>query len=362
MMKKSILLTIGIVLSLTLLLSACAPAQTPAASEGSAAAPSAGSETADYSDQLVIYVTSKPLGTNQFHLMGKTALDQLSEKYGVNTDYYESEDDPTNREDNVRAAVSAGANIIYVMGTEWGDIIPQVAEENPDVQFLIADQCVENQLPNIHCTVFKEYEASFLLGVMAGMMTKSNKIGAIGALDIPFLHRYTDGYIEGAKYINPDIEAEVRWVGGNNPFGDPARAKEQALALLATGADHIFSATAGGDSGVFEAASENDFFAYGVDINHCPTAPGKIVDNLLKHVDVAVVDAVGKILTEKPEALYASVGVAEGAVAPGAVSDDSALNTACVVMDNPEVVEAVKEAMQKIMNGEIVIEDPMFAQ
>ncbi len=314
-----------------------------------------------YSDQLVIYVTSKPLGTNQFHILGQNALAVLEAEYGVQTDTYQSENDPTNREENIRAAVNSGANIIYVLGTEWEDIVPQVASENPDVDFLIADQCVAEQLPNIHCTVFKEHEAAFLVGVIAGSLTKTNHVGAIGALDIPFLHRYTDAFFQGAQYVNPEIVTEVRWVGGDNPFGDPARAKEQALAILGTGADQIFSATAGGDSGVFEAAAQNDFYAYGVDVNNCSAAPGKIVDNLLKHIDVAIIEAVGKILTESPEALYSSVGVEEGAVGVGALAENPDLNQDCVVMEYPEVIQAVREAQQKIADGEIVIEDPMFA-
>lgn len=314
------------------------------------------------SDKLVIYVTSKPLGTNQFHLMGKDAMVEIEKKYGVKTDLYESEDDPTNREENIRAAVNNGANIVVVMGTEWGDIIPLVASENPDVDFLIADQCVEKQLPNIHCTVFKEYEAAFLIGVMAGSLTETDHIGAIGALDIPFLHRYTDAFVEGAQYVNPDVKYEIRWVGGDNPFGDPARAKEQALAIYATGADQIFSATAGGDRGVFEAASQNNFYAYGVDVNNCPLAPGKIVDNLLKHVDVAIVDAVGKILTENPDALYSSVGVAEGAVGVGATAENPEQNKDCFIMTKPDLIKKVIEVQEKIINGEIKIEDPMFVK
>lgn len=319
-------------------------------------------EVEGFSDVLVIYVTSKPMGTNRFHLMGREALDLLEEAYGVQTQFFESEDDPTNREENVRAAVNTGANIIYVLGNEWGDIVPQVASENPDIDFLIADQCVPEQLPNVHCVRFKEYEASFLLGVMAGSLTEAGRIGAIGALDIPFLHRYTDGFVMGAEYVNPEVLSEIRWVGGDNPFGDPARAKEQALAIYATGADYIFSATAGGDPGVFEGAKENEFFAFGVDVNHCPSVPGFIVDNLLKHIDKAILNAVGILLTEDVEALNLTGGVADGAVGPGAISGNPELNEGCVIMNYPEVISLVEEVRDKIINGEIEIPDPMFAQ
>ena len=73
------------------------------------------------------------------------------------------------------------------------------------------------------------------------------------------MHRYTDAYRDGAKAVNSNVEVEIRWVGGDNPFGDPVRAKEQALAMNAAGADIIFTATAGGDFGVFEGAQEQNF-------------------------------------------------------------------------------------------------------
>jgi len=351
-MKRYFVLVTTLLFITILILSVC----------GSKEQASAAGTSGNYSDKLVIYVTSKPLGTSQFHMFGKEALALLETEYGVKTDCYESENEPTIREENVRAAVNNGADIIYVLGNEWRDIIPKVASENPDIDFLIADQCVQEQLPNIHCTVFKEHEAAFLLGVMAASLTRSDHIGVVGALDIPFLHRHTDGFIMGAQYVKPDIKTEVRWVGGNNPFGDPVRAKEQALAIYAAGADQIFSACAGGDRGVFEAAAENDFYAYGVDVNNCSLASGKIVDNLLKHVSATILYTVGRILKENPDALYIEAGVAENAVGPGAISGNPALNEECVIMNYPEVVKLVEEVKGKIVSGEIKIEDPMFAK
>ena len=94
------------------------------------------------------------------------------------------------------------------------------------------------------------------------------------ALDIPFIHRYTDSFALGAQSVNPGITDSQVFIGGDNPFADPARAKEQALSLAAQGADQIFAVGSGSNGGVFEAATEEGFFTYGVDINECPAAPG----------------------------------------------------------------------------------------
>ncbi len=217
------------------------------------------------------------------------------------------------RVENVNAAVNDGANIVVMLGFEFNDIVKEVAPTAPDTQFLIVDQCIENQPDNVHCAVFREYEASYLMGVAAGMLTKTNKVGVVGALDIPFLHRYTDGYAQGVKSVKPDAKVEVRWVGGDNPFADPVRAKEQAVAMNAAGADYIYTATSGGDFGVFEAAKEKDFKVFSVDVNHCPDIPGLIVDQSLKQVDVALGSAVDAILGGQKK-VFMALGIKEGAV------------------------------------------------
>ena len=118
-------------------------------------------------------------------------------------------------------------------------MLPDVATAYPNVKFLQVDSCPFDKMkPNIHCSVFREYEASSLTGAEAALTTKTGKVGAISALDIPFLHRYTDGFIEGAKHVKPDVQiSPTLWVGGNNPFSDPARGQERGAAMVADGAD-----------------------------------------------------------------------------------------------------------------------------
>lgn len=309
---------------------------------------------------LFVYVSPNPLGVNEFLKLGQVGLERAGAKYNAETKVLESED-PVTREENVRAAVNEGAKIVIVLGFEFNDIIPKVAGESPDTQFLIVDQCIDNPPPNVHCAVFKEYEAAFLVGAMAALLTKTDHVGTIGALDIPFLHRYTDGFAEGARYINPDIQVDTLWVGGDNPFSDPVRSKEQALAMANSGADHIFAATAGGNYGIFEAAKEKNFFSYGVDVNQCGTTPGFIVDNLLKLVDVALEQSVDAIMAGNTQNVQV-YGVAEKGIGLVATTSDDLKGSQCVIADYPDVVEKIKEIQDMITKGEITIEDPMFQQ
>lgn len=356
-MKKLSFWTLFVLAIAALVMAACgqtaAPTQAPAAP--------AATKEASKSDKPLkfVYVSPNPLGVNEFLILGQKGLEQAGDKHGAQTKVLESED-PTTREENVRAAVSDGANIVIVLGFEFNDIIPKVAAESPNTQFLIVDQCIDKPPANVHCAVFKEYEAAFLIGAAAASLTKTGQVGAISAMDIPFLHRYTDGFAEGAKYVKPDIKVSTLWIGSDpNAFSDPARAKEQALAMAAKGADQIFAAGAASNLGIFEAAKEKNFFTYGVDVNQCPSAPGFVVENLIKRVDTAITDSVDKIMAGSKENLLV-YGLAEKGIGLVALTTDKPEDSQCEIMKHPDVIAKIKEIQQKIISGEIKVEDPMF--
>jgi basic membrane protein A and related proteins len=311
-------------------------------------------------DRLFVYVSPDPIGVNAFLQMGKTGIEAAGEQFGAEVRTYESRT-AAERLENVNAAVNEGADIVVLLGFEFNDIVRQVAPTAPDTQFLIVDQCIEDRPDNVHCAVFREYEASYLLGVAAGIMTETDRVGVVGALDIPFLHRHTDGFAAGVHSVRPEIAVDVRWVGGENPFSDPVRAKEQAVAMHAAGADYILSATSGGDFGVFEAAREQGFRVFTVDVNHCPTVPGHIVDVMLKRVDNAMIQAIGAILDGEREIMM-SLGLKEGGMSALALEDDQLADSQCLIARHPEVVELVREVGASIVDGTLVLQDPMFAQ
>jgi basic membrane protein A len=311
-------------------------------------------------DKLFIYVSPDAIGVNAFLKMGQTGIEAAGKKYGAEVKTFESKT-AAERVENVNAAISEGADVVFVLGFEFNDIMKEVGPANPDTQFLIVDQCIDERPDNVHCAVFREYEASYLMGVAAGMLTQSNKVGVVGALDIPFLHRYTDGYAQGVKSVKPDASVDIRWVGGENPFADPVRAKEQAVAMNSAGADYIYTATAGGDFGVFEAAKEKNFKVFSVDVNHCPEAPGLIVDQSLKRVDTALETAIGAILNGEKK-LTMALGIKEGGVGAVALDEAAIAGSQCLVAEHPEVAAKMREVAASIADGSLKLEDPMFAK
>ncbi len=338
-------------------LAACAaPPQAPAAQPPAAPAAEATSAPAV---KKFYYITPNPIGVNDFLILGRKGSEEAARKHNASLKILESED-PNTINENVRAAINDGADLVIVIGFEFGDIIPKVAAESPDVQFLTIDFCPDNPAANVHCAVFREYEAAYLIGAMAGLLTKTNKVGAISAIDIPFLHRYTDGFAEGVKAVNPDADVAVRWIGTDpSAFSDPAKAKEQALALAAEGRDQIFAAGAASNLGIFEAAREKNFQTYGVDVNQCPLAEGYVVDNLLKRVDNATVQAVDAIMAGEQSNVLA-YGLKEGGIGVVPFSLEKPEDSKCLIMQHADVIARVKELQDKIISGELQLEDPMF--
>lgn len=310
---------------------------------------------------LFIYVSPNPLGVNDFLKLGKAGTEKAAEALGGEAKTYESSD-PTTQRQNLEAAAKAGAKVVIAVGFEFNDMLPEVATAYPKVQFLQVDSCpFEKMKPNIHCSVFREYEASYLTGAEAGWTTKTGKVGAISALDIPFLHRYTDGFIEGAKHVKPDVKiSPTLWVGGNNPFSDPARGEERGAAMVADGADRILAAGAGSNGGIFKAVEEaQGVNAFGVDVNQCPQAAGFIMDNVEKKTDVAIELAVKGIMAGTQPPIVA-LGLKEGGMSVTALDSD-VKNSKCTIADYPDVIAKVKALRDQIVDGSIKLTDPMKA-
>ena len=310
---------------------------------------------------LIVYVSPNPLGVNDFLKLGKAGTDRVAAELGANSKTFESTD-PTTQRQNLEAAAQE-AKVVVVIGFEFNDMLPEVAEAHPDVKFLQIDSCpFGNMKPNIFCSVFREYEASFLTGAEAALTTKTGKVGAIGALDIPFLHRYTDGFIKGAQHVNPEIEvAPTLWVGGNNPFSDPARGQQRAAAMVAENVDRVLAAGAGSNGGIFEAMQDLEgATAFGVDVNQCLQAPGLVMDNIEKKTDVAVELAV-KGIWEGNQQPITALGLKEGGMALTGLGDN-VKDSQCAIAEFPDAIIKIKELRDQIVSGALVIADPMNPQ
>lgn len=350
--------SLAVVVALSMMASACGSddAAEPTGTATGATTATSGDST-DGAGPLFIYITPTPIGVNQFLQLGKDGTERAAQAAGGTAKTFESSDASTQRS-NIEAAIEEEPDIIVLTTFSFNELAAEFGAANPDQQFVFIDSCTAEPLPNVFCGGFREQEGAYLLGVEAGMLTKTNKVGTVASLDTPFLHRWSDSFALGANSI-AEIEDTQLFVAGENPFADPVRAKEQALAMASQGTDQILAAAASGSLGVFEAATEEGFLAYGVDVNQCGDAPGSVVDNNLKRVDVVTESLIGQVM-DGTAAQFVSFGLAEDGVSVIALSDDVA-NSGCVIADHPDIIKAVKEAAAGIIDGTMVVPDPLAA-
>lgn len=318
---------------------------------------SAGRQTAPASSATsFVLVTPNPVGVNDFLKLSVAGMDTAAKAHGGTTKTYESSD-PASIQQNMAAAVRDKPTVIVAVGFNFADVLAEQAERNPSQQFLLVDSCTEKKLPNVTCATFREYEASYLAGAEAGLLTKTGKVGAVVVLDSPQFHRFSDPFGEGAHKTRPDVAFNQLFIGGQNPFNDPARAKELAGTLAGGGVDQIMgAASAAGNLGVFEAAKAAGVQAYGVDANQCPAGPGHVTDNVIKRTDVAIADGVTAILDGKGGGTRA-YGLAENGVGLTGLLPDVATSQ-CVIAQHPDVIEKVRALRDDIVAGKLTVRDP----
>ncbi|WP_460063802.1 BMP family ABC transporter substrate-binding protein [Streptomyces sp. YKOK-I1] len=300
-------------------------------------------------------VTPDAVGQNEFLKLAVTGVKDAAKAHDGTQKVYESTD-TASQQQNVQAAVDAEPDVIVLVGFEFADIVAQQAEKNPDQQFLIVDACTTKTYENVSCAVFREHEGVYLAGAEAGLLSKSGKVGAVDVLDTPQFRRYSDPFAAGAKKVAAKTETSTRFVGGQSPFDDSARAKEQANTLLSKGYDQLMAAAAAGNYGVFEAAKAKGAYAYGVDVNQCPSAPGTVVDNVIKRTDVAVEKGIEAVLGGKTGTTV-SYGLKEGGISLTGL-EDGVDSSQCVIADHKDVLTKVEALRDQIVSGELKVDDP----
>ena len=183
-----------------------------------------------------------------------------------------------------------------IMGDAFAaeDVARRVAKQFPDVAFVFGSGEGPAE-PNF--SVFDNWihEPAYLSGMIAGKMTKSNKVGSVAAMDIPEVDRLVNGFCAGAKDANPDVRCKVTFIGS---FFDPPKAKEAALAQIGQGVDVVFAER----FGVIEAAKEKGIYAISNMSNQASLAPDTVitgpvwdmwptVQNVIKQVKAGVYTA-----------------------------------------------------------------------
>lgn len=259
-------------------------------------ASSASKDGATTSKKVKIGLTTSEGGLNDksFNQSANTGIERAKNELGLDYKAVESmkKDD---FQPNLQALISNNSDLIFGIGFQMGDDLDAIAKKNPNKKFAIVDTVVNEK--NVVSLVFREQEGSFLMGVIAGKMTKSNKIGFVGGMNIDSINKFAAGYIAGARTVNPKIQVEEKYV---NSYTDTNMAEEIAKTLYNDGCDIVYHAAGGSGVGVFKAAKEmtsqsKQLWAIGVDMDQAETVPqysDVILTSMVKRVDNATYQVV----------------------------------------------------------------------
>lgn len=256
------------------------------------------------------------------------------------------------REAALRGFAEMGYNVVVAVGILFSEAVFRIAPTFPNTTFICVDYDPTGRpvTPrNLIGLAYREHEGCFLVGAIAALTTKTDKIGFIGGMHIPLIERFEAGYTAGAKMVNPNVEVLVAYAGQTpEAFADPTRGKELARTQYQQGADIIFHASGSTGLGVFEAAKELDKLVIGVDKDQYADAPGHVLTSMFKRVDLSVRDTIIEVAQGKGAGGLRQFGLAEEAV--GYIYDDNNKD-----LIPPAVRERVESLRAKIISGEIKV-------
>ncbi|MGL1930885.1 MAG: BMP family ABC transporter substrate-binding protein [Desulfotalea sp.] len=176
--------------------------------------------------------------------------------------------------------------IIVLYGNHFPNLVDFVRRYSA-TRFILLDAVYDE--PNIYSFVLAEHEGSFLAGALAAMASKSKTIGFVSVTDIPFLRRFWCGYVQGAKYIDPQITVIDGFIGDHKGgWFDGKATAALANDIMDKGADVIYQAAGGAGPAVLEAAADRGKLGIGVDVNQNGLYPGHVLTSMVKRTDKTI--------------------------------------------------------------------------
>ncbi len=204
-----------------------------------------------------------------------------AEKAGGFSKYIETVD-PKDYASNIDLFASKGYNVIVTVGFLMAEASAIAAAKYPNVKFIGVDQYNGGTAPNYTGLIFNEDQSGFIVGYLAGYLTKTGKTAAIagGPSTIPPVRKFIEGFQMGVAYAAKEqkgkkiAKASTVYYTGSNPFNDAAWGATTARQFLSQGFDVIFSAGGKtGNGGLARIAKKKGAFCIGVDTDQWNTVP-----------------------------------------------------------------------------------------
>jgi len=341
-MRKYILLTMVMLLALSGVVAACAPA-----------APTEPEDECTLKVGMVSDVGG--IDDASFNQNTWEGLVMAEDQLGVCAEFIESQAQ-ADYEKNITEFAEQGYDLIITVGFLLGDATAKMAAEYPDVNFGIVDYAYDPGIPNVQGIVFNTDEAAFPIGYLAAAWADMQdaddpQVGYVAGMDIPPVTIFIVGYGSGVAYYNEqhgtNVQVKGVYVGD---FEAPDEGKIQGLSLIDEGVDVIFGVGGKTGNGGLTAAKERGLWGIGVDVDQYFTLPNEkdiLISSCQKRLDNAVFSTVESLL----EGTFAGGGVYVGTLDNGGVGVAPFHDFEGQIPD--EIVQDLETIKQGIIDGTI---------
>ncbi|MCL4425303.1 MAG: BMP family protein [Firmicutes bacterium] len=282
----------------------------------------------------VALLTSGPINDGGWNQSAFEGLQDIKKKFGLevaNTENVKQAD----QLQLIRSYVNQGYNIIFGHGFEYGDTLKAAAKEFPKAYFIQIGG-IEKNGANLGSTVFHSGEAGYIAGIVLALTTKTNKIGQVGAMEIPTIKADFDNMKKAVAKYNPKATVVTAYTGS---WEDIGKGKEAALAQFNSGVDAILADGDAVNIGVVEAAKEKKGLVVGWSRDQSHLGPEVVLTSMIQRVDIMMEKMVKDVLDGKFKGENVVMGFADGV-------NDVAPYNAKVPKDVQDKVKAVIEEMK----------------
>lgn len=240
----------------------------------------------------VALLTPGPISDKSWNGGAYAGLMAIRDSLGAEVSHIQTKT-PAEFEENFRQYGAKGFDLVFGHGFEFQDAALRVAPEFPKTVFVTTSGT--SVAKNVAGAEFAFEEASYLAGIVAGRVTRSNVLGMIGGTELPPVKRSFEAFEQGARSVNPKVSVLVSYIGN---WDDVSAGKEQGIAQISRGADIIFQNADAAGLGVFQAVKEaKGVLAIGSNANQNDIVPEQTLGSVvidLPHAFLLIARAVQK--------------------------------------------------------------------
>jgi len=236
-------------------------------------------------------------------------LTQIHDSLGAPVSHVEART-PAEQEEALRAYAEQDYQLVFGHGFEFQGPAERVSAEYPKVVFIITSG--ERVQGNVAPMIFRLWEATYLAGMVAGGLTRSDIIGFVGGVELPPVRQGYEAWVAGARAVNPAVESRVTYL---NNWDDAALGLQAARALIRVGADMLTHNADAAAIGLFQAAKETQgVYVFGANADQAELAPARVLGSAVIDLPRALLLVAREVEAGQFTPKVESFGLASGVV------------------------------------------------